>query len=341
MFKAIDTETNQAVVSLDAKTEEQVSKLRQKGHSDLLQCQTCKEKVRLRAGERRRPHFAHKTLANCPTKNESAEMLEARAVLYDFLRTKFSDAVTIEKHLDGSTLPRSIDCWIEHHELKVAYWLIEGRLSEDDQRTISSTIASHHASLVWVLLSSVIKHPESDDKMLKLSTTERSLMATSELNLIHGEIQCGTLHYLDSNAKTIATFRSLSCVHRPQIYTGKEIRSPLTAIDVRRGTGEFIHPGEWEALVEVKEKIRKMKQRERLWEEERKSPQIPPNSIPPTLTYSVPSPHTSPYSSLSSGNRVGQCESCGEFTNDWWFYDGGTGKCGCRKCQQMEREKGK
>ena len=164
VFKAIDTETDQPVVSLDAKTEEQVSKLRQKGHSDQLQCQTCKEKVRLRAGERRRPHFAHKTLANCPTKNESAEMLEARAVLYDLLKTKFSDAVTIEKRLDGSTLPRPIDCWIEHQELKVAYWLIEGRLSEEDQLTISSTVAKLHASLVWVFLSTVIKRAESDEK---------------------------------------------------------------------------------------------------------------------------------------------------------------------------------
>jgi hypothetical protein len=341
VFKAIDTETNQAVVSLDAKTEEQVSNLRQKGHSDLLQCQTCKEKVRLRAGGQRRAHFSHKTLANCPTKNESAEMLEARAVLYDFLKTKFSDAVTIEKHLDGSALPRPIDCWIEHQELKVAYWLIEGRLSEEDQSTISSTVAKHRASLVWVFLSTVIKRAGSDEKFLKLSTTERSLMATSELNLIHGATRSGTLHYLDSHAKTIATFRALSCIHRPQIYNGKEIRSPLTAINIRRGTGEFIHAGEWEAFVKVEAEIRRMKEQERLRKEERKSLQIPPSSIPPTRAYDFPPPQiSSPHSSFLSGNRVAQCEFCGELTSDWWFYDGATGKCRCRKCQQKERGKG-
>lgn len=341
VFKAIDTETYQAVVSLDAKTEGQVSKLRQKGHSDLLQCQTCKEKVRFRAGDHRRPHFAHKTLANCPTKNESAEMLEARAVLYDFLKTKFSAAVTIEKRLDGSALPRPIDCWIEHQELKVAYWLIEGRLSEDDQQTISSTVAKHYASLVWVFLSTAIKRPESDEKLLKLSTTERSVMATSELNLIHGTTQCGTLHYLDSHAKTITTFRALSCVHRPQIYIGKEICSPLADINIRRGTGEFIHPGEWEAFVQIQGQIQKIKDRERLWKEKLESSQISPRSSAPILPRKIaPFPQPPPYSSSSSG-RIGQCEFCGEFTSEWWLYDGKTGKCRCKKCQRLEREKGK
>ena len=35
----------------------------------------------------------------------------------------------------------------------------------------------------------------------------------------------------------------------------------------------------------------------------------------------------------SSGNRWGVCQSCGEFTKDWWSFDGKTNKCKCNDCR--------
>lgn len=79
--------------------------------------------VHVRAGEKKRWHFAHKNLSDCPLRHESLDVLQARSLLYRWLKTKFGDKVTIEKHFLESTLPRPLDCYVVLSANKlVGYW---------------------------------------------------------------------------------------------------------------------------------------------------------------------------------------------------------------------------
>lgn len=108
MFKALDTTTGRPVISLDDRGRGWPAELRRKGRDDLLHCPTCRQAVILRAGPEKRLHFAHRSLGNCPTQAEPPELLEARAVLYEWLRSKFADAATLERPADGGQTPRPL-----------------------------------------------------------------------------------------------------------------------------------------------------------------------------------------------------------------------------------------
>ena len=113
MYKAINIQDGTDIVILDSRWKDAVDSLRSLDRQGVLLCQGCKQPLRLRAGEVRRWHFAHKHLANCSYGHESPELLNARAVLYEWLVTKFGEKVTIEKKVDGGHFSRPVDCWVE------------------------------------------------------------------------------------------------------------------------------------------------------------------------------------------------------------------------------------
>ena len=104
MYKALDTRTNTEVVILDPKWLRVIDQLRELDRQDILVCQGCHQPVRVRAGKYRRKHFAHKQLENCDYADESAVLQNARAVLYEWLVSKYGEEVTIEKKLEGMDL---------------------------------------------------------------------------------------------------------------------------------------------------------------------------------------------------------------------------------------------
>ena len=65
MYKALNIRDNSEVVILDPRWLRAIKQLRELDHQDVLVCQGCKQSVRVRAGDERREHFAHKHLANC------------------------------------------------------------------------------------------------------------------------------------------------------------------------------------------------------------------------------------------------------------------------------------
>ena len=54
-------------------------------------CPYCNNEMKYRKGEINHPHFAHKTLADCPFsgENESKEHYEMKKRFYDFLKKKY------------------------------------------------------------------------------------------------------------------------------------------------------------------------------------------------------------------------------------------------------------
>ncbi len=111
----------QELLLLDSHWEHDIESLRALDQHDLLVCQGCKQPVRVRAGEIRRWHFAHKQLLTCTYGRESPALLTARAVLYDWLVSKFGEKVTVEKKVDDNSCSRPVDCWVERDTGAFAY----------------------------------------------------------------------------------------------------------------------------------------------------------------------------------------------------------------------------
>src|SRR5512142_3033822 len=123
MYKSIHTQTSEEIIILHPRWRGQIDRLREMDHADLLVCQGCNQPVRVKAGEVKRPHFAHKHLQACSYATESPEILNARATLYEWLLAAFgSGAVTLEKQVDNLNLPRAFDCWVELRGRTFAYW---------------------------------------------------------------------------------------------------------------------------------------------------------------------------------------------------------------------------
>ena len=128
MYKALNIRDNAEIVILDLKWLRSITQLRAYDHQDLLVCQGCKQPVRVRAGEHRQVHFAHKHLNNCDYADELAVLRNARAVLYEWLVSKFGENVTIEKKTDEVDLFRPIDCWVIQGSTVFAYWIFDKQL---------------------------------------------------------------------------------------------------------------------------------------------------------------------------------------------------------------------
>ncbi|HEX9019181.1 MAG TPA: competence protein CoiA family protein, partial [Anaerolineaceae bacterium] len=111
-YKAIHAQTGQEIVILSPQWSRRIDALREMDHADLLVCQGCRQPLRVKAGELKRAHFAHKHLQACSYGSQSLEILEARAVLYDWLLAQFGEQVTVEKQVEGGDLPRPVDCWV-------------------------------------------------------------------------------------------------------------------------------------------------------------------------------------------------------------------------------------
>ena len=106
MYKAVHGQEGREIVILDSHWAKGIESLRALDQQDLLVCQGCKQPVRVRAGDIRRRHFAHKQLLTCAYGRESPVLLTARAVLYDWLVTKFGEKVTVEKKVDETSCSR-------------------------------------------------------------------------------------------------------------------------------------------------------------------------------------------------------------------------------------------
>jgi len=342
MYKAIHRETNAEIVILEPTWAEQIKSLRNWGKRDVLVCQECQQPVRVRAGQVRAWHFAHKHRQDCPIGHESPQLLQARARLYRWLVGKFgTERVTLEKRTEGADLPRPVDCWVKG-ECNFAYWIFEAGLKPQRRDVLHTALARPDVVVHWLFLTAMLQQDEDDNGAVHLTTTEREFMRPSDYD---NPVFPGgrTLHYLDHATGGVTTYRGLHLRHAPQVYQGKPLVHPIDQILVSPKTGEFVHPGEHEQLKAYQEEKKK---REKI-ASRLTSPtlsQRPAIVPPPAKASSPPSPVSlNPANSPQSSSTVpidipvGICEICGEETNDWWYYDGKTGKCRCRKCQRLGR----
>ena len=247
MYKAIRRDTGREIIILEPSWSDEVDTLRTWDQEDLLVCQECKQPVRVRAGDIRAWHFAHKHLRNCPIGHESPELLQARALLYRWLVSKFgSERVTLEKLLKKGGLPRPVDCWVEGDQ-PFAYWIFNAAVRPDSRDTLSLALSMDNIIAHWLFLASMLRREPDKQQHVYLTTTEREFMHRTDYDVPVSR-NGRSLHYLDHETGEFTTYRGLYPVHEPQEFAGAFLIHPLDEMLAFPKTGEFVHPEEHERL---------------------------------------------------------------------------------------------
>lgn len=351
MFKSLNIQNDKEIVIIDPKWQQDLDGLRAMDRSDILVCQGCREPVRVRAGKERRHHFSHKHRLSCSYSDESPALLDARAVLYEWLSGKFGENVSIEKKVEENYLFRPVDCWVERDGKIFAYWIIDTSLTPEKRDNLRIGFNRLNVHVNYVFTTKMLRPVDDDISRINLTTTERNLMQRSKYDEAHdfGSDTGKSLHYLDTQQRQIITFRALNVVHLPQVYKGAEIRSGLIATKVSPANGEFVHSGEydqWKQCQEEKEAIERRRreiQERQIQERQQKiivSPplQIPSNKSPFLSQASVKTNIADNESPINDPQfKEGICIFCGDTTINWWYRDGKTGQCKCKNCYNQGR----
>lgn len=339
MLRAINRQSQQEIIILDAQWRGKEHRLRDLSGHDMLLCPQCKQPVIARMGQIKIWHFAHKHKADCTYSDESLSLLQARGLLYNWLCTKFSTGVTVEKQVSGLNLPRPVDCWVETEAGPFAYWIIDRQIKPDERKYIWDSFQRHEIAVNFVFLINFLKEQPAGNTVnnalfyIDLSTTEREFMKHS----VYGRspahissdkiyIQGETLHYLDLEIEELTSFRGIqSTSHSYQRYLGEKHQHPLHEVQISPTTGEFVHPGEYERRLEAKEASA--------------STTLSAHSAQGSGSESrhSPSPFKQPPPMDSGIKPKGACIFCGQITNDWWSYDGKTETCKCNSCYKEGR----
>ena len=343
MYRALHQPSGSEIIILDPRWKSQTDYLRGLDRQDALVCPGCEQPVRVRAGKLKRPHFAHKHLQNCPFERASPRLLQARAVLYDWLVRKFDPSkITIEKGLDVEAALRSLDgaqdrpfdCWVEREDGRThAYWLFDRRMPPDERQNLKLLCSGNVFDIHWIFVIDLLRIDElNPQNRLHLTTTERAFIQESELDQAwrtHIEHSGGSLHYLDPDQMILTTYRNLSRVHAPQLYAGKRLDTPLADLLVSQGTGEFVHPNEMAQLDRTRRKIsaqqRQAEERLQRVQDFLKGASFARESDPQIEIPAAPPPF----------ERSGTCRVCGTVTSDWVTYFGQTRECICRDCKDQ------
>ena len=361
MYKAIQAQTGDEIIILHPAWRGRVVALREMDHADLLVCQGCGQPLRVKAGEVKRPHFAHKHLKACSLGSETPELLLARGVLYDFLLAYLGDGVSLEHMPSGAELPRAVDCWVETPNGQLAYWLVESGIKIEAREHIKKTLNQAGIHPTWIMLNGMLHEEKKLFDSLLLTPTERVFLQVTPFDqaLAGAGTPGPSLNYLDAENELLITYRNLSLHHRPNWFKGLKKSTPLAQVYVDRRAGHLIHPGEEQRLISFQkqqqrlaEKRQQFNQRLSRWTSHsagKNDFEIPMDAAQDESAPVDERPFTgNPQSSAKSGWGIArqplqpapaspealECAECGQVTSDYWmvFYQGDRKLCRCRTC---------
>jgi len=319
MFVALKLSNRARVTSISSEWDGQVEVLRDMASNGELVCQGCEQLLWLRTGEKRRRHFAHRTLKDCPLAKKSPEVLEAQFRLYHWLDGRYPGKVELDLAPPGANSQVIADLQLKiDSEKTILIWIFD-RQQRDRQCMIDSS------QLPGMLTQFV--HTESALKLhsehaIALTASQRDFVVCSEFDRSVGMARRGHLHFLNSKDGTLSVFRGLRCVHAPNLF-GWQLKREFQLIDseLHEETGEIVCAEDLSDLNEWLETItHEVKSRSIMlnkWEE------------------IVESEDASNEDSLVSFNGPFRCEGCGEMTSDWTSSKPGAGTCVCRRCSEM------
>lgn len=339
MFVATSTIDKRRINLLDPAVYERRESLKAVGREGGLACPHCGQEVRVRLGDVRRPHFAHKSLEDCPFQTESAEVTEVKALLYGFFRLQGVGSVDMDVSLAGENDSGGLflDLLVETEAGKrFGYWVFD-RNRRDRHILMDAAEKSGITPMVIHTGSMLTFDPEATS--LLLSKSMRDTIQTSPFDQGFGARSGGHLHFLDE-AGMLTTFRRLHCVHLPNVYEW-EIRREAALQEVRfdPDSGDFVVEEDVADRLEHvrleqerEEKRRREEEERRKIREERLSrtrkiyTEAPVKHLQPAK---IREPHT-PY--VNRLNQLYPCKDCGVETSDWVKLLLSENVCVCREC---------
>lgn len=337
MYKCLRLPEREEVIILAPAWKGRLADLRGLAASEGLVCQGCLQPVRVKAGRFRRSHFAHKHLKGCSYGRESAEILAARAVLYDWLLGCFPAPkyqVTLEHRVPAVDLPRPVDGWVEGPDGPFAWWIVDQGLHYAVRQQILNAFGSFKGHIHWVLLSANVRMDPHREGRILLSPTERALLRSSEYDEIGwqarltGEVVGQSLHYLDAEEGKLVSMRSLLCCHPPNVFAGLRMAHPLAQVTAAIHTGEFVHPGEDQMLARSRQAHAEHAAEQQAAEERYQ------RWFASARRTSWDAPQAIPVLSKDSGSAQYACLHCGQVTGEYWMtvVVDGVRRCKCREC---------
>jgi hypothetical protein len=210
----------------------------------------------------------------------------------------------------------------------------------------------------WVFLSTMLKVDDERADSAHLSPTEREFTYSSEYNQIYSSYD-EALNYLNIENNSVTTLRGLNCIHLPQEYRFcEQLEDELSNVLVSPKTGELVHPGEHEKLLELQENARLEQQREdelkiRLQEQarerqharqlewEREQERLLKQKVQERVTTKLSVPDVAQKQpqneikqpAISGYDKPYLCSVCGISTTTWTMLDMGKNTCVCsREC---------
>ena len=210
MFVANDKELGVRVTSLDPAWGSRFVDLRAWVTSGRLVCPGCEQTLRFRVGEQRRPHFAHRVLSECPLSKQSAEVLEAKALIYVWLAGKYPGKVELDVDLRIPGWDRIADLVVRPDDAKTfAYWVFD-RSPRDRDGLLNRMPGGINRQVVFT---------ESAYKTLGnsvlLTKAQRDFISVSKFDESKWR---GHLHFLETKEQKMTLYRGLHCIHEPSSY---------------------------------------------------------------------------------------------------------------------------
>ena len=319
MFKVFDTQTSKEIIILDPYwNDSTLNILRTMSRDDHLACPVCKEPVLVRAGEIKRWHFAHRNLSDCPLKHESPNLLQARSFLYAWLKSKYPDKVTIEKHFPESGLPRPLDCYVDVSEnKKFGYWILDKGIRSRYQ--IQHALSDLNLEITWIFLSNMLRIDKEKSTSVHLTPTERDLANQSIYNEIHHSCH-ESITYFNIDDNSVTTLRGLRCIHLPQESEHEKLQRHYADLELKQQRQEEERQLRIDIQKELNEKIRK-------------------EAYSSKASVSHGTPKTTQNTSNNDFNKPYPCSICGATTANWAALDLSTNTCICsRECLKRKRE---
>jgi competence CoiA-like predicted nuclease len=299
------------------------------GQNGALKCEECDIEVFLKFGSIKIPHFAHKfdSSNNCFYKNypESEERRNAKFLIYNYLKECYgSQKVQINcKCVSGIRSDFFIEISNSH---KIAIELQRLDLETKDWDRKNRLYNQNKIIPIWILFGKRKKNSNYDDfryfERLNLCDTKDNILRiidvdTKTLTLVKDLIFKNTItndiHYKDVFAKNYSL--TSNQIPKGKIFTDyiksfKEKETEFFECCQKRLTSEE----------EQKKEISKI--------EKYYSNPIIGKDISDNM-------YENRKEKFVFEEKWGVCEFCGEKTKDWWYYDGKTKKCKCKKCASL------
>lgn len=319
MFAALNISEQSRVNSIAAQWDGREENLRELARSGQLVCPGCKQLLWLRTGDVRRRHFAHRDLSECRLGKQTAEVLEAKAQLFNFLDSKFPGRVHIDLELDMPGIENIPDLVVEMEDgRRFTYWIFDRQIRNRNgypKPPENKTERTHYI------------HTESTRSLgpetgILLNASQRHFISYSDYDLALNRPGIGHLHFFSTSDSTLRIYRGLRCIHGPALHDWKELREgPLESAFVCPESGEFVFSDD----------VVSREQRQQNPESSTRNNSRRPRSKIRHDGYESES--TSNASELASYlNRPLRCTECGVETRKWSSASPSEGTCICKEC---------